>query len=58
MLFRSVDAVSGRPTGNRGGRASVDAELKVQDRSVDTGGNKGIPIGLDDAGEALFVGHG
>ena len=61
LLFHDdglMDAVPGRPTGNGGGGASVDAELKVQDRSIDTGGSKGVPIGLDDAGEALFVGDG
>ena len=59
LLFhddRLMDTIPGRSAGHRGSGASVDAELKVKDRSVDASGGEGIPIGLDDPREGFFVG--
>ena len=59
LLFhddRLMDTIPGRSAGHRSGGASVDAELKVKDRSVDASGGEGIPIGLDDPREGFFVG--
>eukprot|EP00977_Amphora_coffeiformis_P024066 scaffold15004_cov235-Amphora_coffeaeformis.AAC.1 len=50
-----MDAIARRATGSRGGVASVDAEFVVEDGPVDAGGGKGVPVGLDDGGEAFPV---
>ena len=50
-----VDSVPGRSAGNRCGRACVNAELVVEDRAVDAGGGEGVPVGLDDAGQYVFM---
>ena len=53
-----MDAVSGWTAGYRSGRACVNAELKVKDWAADSGGTKGVPIGLDDSSKELLVGGG
>eukprot|EP00977_Amphora_coffeiformis_P020744 scaffold8457_cov121-Amphora_coffeaeformis.AAC.2 len=50
-----MDAIGRRVTGLRGGVASVDAEFVVEDGPVDAGGGEGVPVGLDDGGEAFPV---
>ena len=56
--FGFMDAVSGWTAGYRSGRACVNAELKVKDWAADSGGIKGVPIGLDDSSKELLVGGG
>eukprot|EP00977_Amphora_coffeiformis_P023858 scaffold14614_cov115-Amphora_coffeaeformis.AAC.2 len=50
-----VDAIARRAAGLRGGVAGVDAEFVVEDGPVDAGGGEGVPVGLDDGGEAFPV---
>eukprot|EP00977_Amphora_coffeiformis_P023177 scaffold12343_cov107-Amphora_coffeaeformis.AAC.2 len=50
-----VDTVARRATGLRGGVTSVDAEFVVEDGPVDASGSEGVPVGLDDGGEAVLV---
>eukprot|EP00977_Amphora_coffeiformis_P026920 scaffold31701_cov130-Amphora_coffeaeformis.AAC.1 len=50
-----MDAIARRATGLRGGVASVDAEFVVEDGPVDASGSEGVPVGLDDGGEAFPV---
>eukprot|EP00977_Amphora_coffeiformis_P019241 scaffold7079_cov99-Amphora_coffeaeformis.AAC.1 len=50
-----MDAIARRATGLRGGVAGVNAEVIVEDGPVDAGGGEGVPVGLDDGGEAFLV---